>query len=297
MIGKIVKGIAGFYYVDIDHVGVYQCRARGIFRNQKIKPLIGDNVRIEVTHEEDMEGNVLEILPRKNELIRPTVSNIDQAFVVFSVAHPEPNLNLLDRFLIAVMSNGIEAIICFNKIDLLDKLDSEVVNMYRQAGYKVMMMSAVHGDEGDLLVMIDQIESEMKGKTTVFAGPSGVGKSTIINLIQEHTYMETGSISDKIKRGKHTTRHVNLIPIDHHSYVVDTPGFSSLQLEELEAEEVKEYYIEFARYEPMCKFAGCNHINEPKCGVKDALKNGDIHEIRYNNYLHIYNEIMDKKKY
>jgi ribosome biogenesis GTPase len=297
MIGKIVKGIAGFYYVDIDHVGVYQCRARGIFRNQKIKPLIGDNVRIEVTHEEDMEGNVLEILPRKNELIRPTVSNIDQAFVVFSVAHPEPNLNLLDRFLIAVMSNGIEAIICFNKIDLLDKLDSEVVNMYRQAGYKVMMMSAVHGDEGDLLVMIDQIESEMKGKTTVFAGPSGVGKSTIINLIQEHTHMETGSISDKIKRGKHTTRHVNLIPIDHNSYVVDTPGFSSLQLEELDAEEIKDYYIEFARYEPMCKFAGCNHINEPKCGVKDALKNGEIHEIRYNNYLHIYNEIMDKKKY
>ena len=297
MIGKIVKGIAGFYYVDIDDIGVYQCRARGIFRNQNVKPLIGDNVRIEVTHEEDMEGNVLEILPRKNALIRPTVSNIDQAFVVFSVAHPEPNLNLLDRFLIAVMSKEIEAIICFNKIDLLDKRDNEVLSIYKNAGYKVMTISALKGENGDKKAMINELENQMKGKTTVFAGPSGVGKSTIINLIQEHTYMEIGSISDKIKRGKHTTRHVNLIPIDHHSYVVDTPGFSSLQLDELEAGEIKEYYIEFGQFEPMCKFAGCNHINEPQCGVKDALNRGEINQIRYNNYLHIYNELSDRRKY
>ncbi|WZL83042.1 ribosome small subunit-dependent GTPase A [Vallitaleaceae bacterium 9-2] len=297
MIGKIVKGIAGFYYVDVNQVGVYQCRARGIFRNQKIKPLIGDNVRIEVTHEQDMEGNVLEILPRKNALIRPTVSNVDQAFVVFSVAHPEPNLNLLDRFLIAVMSKNIEAIICFNKIDLLNSLDNEVVSMYKHAGYKVIMMSAVNDEQRHLEKRVERIEEMMKGKTTVFAGPSGVGKSTIINLIQEHTHMETGSISDKIKRGKHTTRHANLIPIDQQSYVVDTPGFSSLQLDDLEPEQVKEYFIEFASYEPMCKFAGCNHINEPKCGVKEALAAGDIHPVRYENYLHIYNELKEKRKY
>ncbi len=295
MDGKIVKGIGGFYYVDVDHVGTYQCRARGIFRNRKLKPLIGDNVRIEVTHEQDMEGNVLEIYPRKNALIRPTVSNVDQAFVVFALAHPEPNLNLLDRFLIAVMSKGIDVIVCFNKMDLVNEESKEVVAVYQQAGYKVIMMCAkeleAYGQS------IQKLEEAMMGKTTVFAGPSGVGKSTIINLIQEHTYMETGSVSEKIKRGKHTTRHANLIPIDHQSYVVDTPGFSSLQIEDLEAEVIKTYFIEFEKFEPMCKFAGCNHMHEPQCGVKKAVKDGKISQQRYDNYLHIYQECLEQKKY
>lgn len=292
MTGKIVKGIAGFYYVDVPGVGIYQCRAKGIFRNKKQKPLIGDNVEMEVTHEQDMEGNVIKILPRKNELIRPTVSNIDQAFIVFAVTQPDPNINLLDRFLVAVAMNNIDAVICFNKSDLLgDEKIAELCDIYELAGYKTMAVSAQEDDS------FDEILSLLKGKTTVFAGPSGVGKSSIINLIQEHTHMETGQVSDKIKRGKHTTRHANLIPVDSETYVVDTPGFSSLSLDHLEQDEIKDYFLEFAKYEPECKFGGCNHINEPKCGVKDAIKNGDVSASRYKSYLHIYEELKDIRRY
>lgn len=292
MTGKIVKGIAGFYYVDVPGEGIYACKAKGIFRNKKLKPLIGDNVEMEVTHEEDMEGNVVKILPRKNALVRPTVSNVDQAFIVFAVTHPEPNINLLDRFLVAVAMNGIDAVICFNKSDLLeDSKIRELCDIYEKAGYRTMSVSA-HEDES-----FDEIETLLRGKTTVFAGPSGVGKSSIINLIQEHTHMETGQVSDKIKRGKHTTRHANLIPIDEQSYVVDTPGFSSLQLNELLEEDLKEFFIEFAVYEPECKFGGCNHISEPSCGVKNAIEEGLISESRYKSYLHIYEELKDIRRY
>ncbi len=292
MTGKIVKGIAGFYYVDVPNEGIYQCRAKGIFRNNKQKPLIGDNVEIEVTHVQDMEGNVVKLLPRKNQLVRPTVSNVDQAFIVFSVAHPDPNINLLDRFLVAVTMNDIEAVICFNKTDLLsdDKI-ADLCKIYEMAGYKTLAISA-YEDDG-----FDEIKELLKNKTTVFAGPSGVGKSSIINLLQEHTHMEIGQVSNKIKRGKHTTRHVNLIPIDANSYVVDTPGFSSLQLENLEKEDLKKHFIEFSNYEPNCKYGGCNHIYEPKCGVKDAIELGEISPSRYKSYLHIYEELKDIRRY
>lgn len=292
MTGKIVKGIAGFYYVDVPDLGIYECRAKGIFRNKKLKPLIGDDVVIEVTHEGDMEGNVVEILPRKNSLVRPTVSNVDQAFIVFAVSHPDPNLNLLDRFLVAVAVNDIEAIVCFNKTDLLGEEErNQLIDIYKKAGYETMAISA-HEDDS-----FEEIEGLLKGKTTVFAGPSGVGKSSIINLIQVHTHMETGQVSDKIKRGKHTTRHANLIPMDDHSYVVDTPGFSSLQLNELMEEELKNYFIEFERFEPECKFRGCNHVNEPSCGIKNAVENGQISQSRYESYLHIYEELKDIRRY
>ncbi len=292
MTGKIVKGIAGFYYVDVPDKGIFECRAKGIFRNKNMKPLIGDDVVIDITHEGDMEGNVVEILARKNSLVRPTVSNVDQAFIVFSLSHPEPNLNLLDRFLVAVAMNDIEALVCFNKSDLIDDREiKDLIDIYRMAGYKTMAISA---QEDDSFV---EIEGLLKGKTTVFAGPSGVGKSSIINLIQEHTYMETGQVSDKIKRGKHTTRHANLIPMDTHSYVVDTPGFSSLQLNELREDELKNYFIEFETFEPECKFRGCNHVNEPKCGIKKALETGKISKSRYESYLHIYEELKDIRRY
>ncbi len=292
MTGKIVKGIAGFYYVDVPDVGIYECRAKGIFRNKKLKPLIGDDVVIEVTHEGDLEGNVVEILPRKNSLVRPTVSNVDQAFIVFAVSHPDPNLNLLDRFLVAVAVNDIEAIVCFNKTDLLDEKETDqLIEIYKKAGYETMAISA-HEDDS-----FDEIEGLLKGKTTVFAGPSGVGKSSIINMIQVHTHMETGQVSDKIKRGKHTTRHANLIPMDDHSYVVDTPGFSSLQLNELMEGELKNYFIEFERFEPECKFRGCNHVNEPSCGVKNAVENGQISQSRYESYIHIFEELKDIRRY
>lgn len=292
MTGKIIKGISGFYYVDVENVGIYQCKAKGIFRNQNIKPLVGDNVIIEITHEADMEGNVVDILPRKNELIRPLVANVDQAFIVFSVKHPDPNINLLDRFLVAVAMNQIESVICFNKSDLLTSSEFfELHEIYRQAGYKTLVMNTLIEDD------FEEIKTLFAGKTTVFAGPSGVGKSSIINKLQENTFMETGEVSDKIKRGKHTTRHANLILIDQNSYVVDTPGFSSLQFDHLKADELKAYFLEFARYEPECKYGGCNHINEPKCGVKAACTNNLISESRYKSYLQIYDELKNVRRY
>ncbi len=292
MKGKIVKAVAGFYYVDVDKDTVYQCRARGIFRNRNVKPLIGDNVRIEVTHEGDMEGNVLEIYPRKNSLVRPTVANIDQAVIVFALAFPDPNLNLLDRFLVVVSKNGITPLVCFNKSDLVSESKAEeIVDIYKKAGYQVLVSTAKFSDT------LPEFERLLSGKTTVFAGPSGVGKSTIINLLQQHTYMETGIVSEKIKRGKHTTRHANLIPIDLESYVVDTPGFSSLSLDDMEAADLKEHFLEFLTYEPYCKFNGCNHVNEPSCGVKDAVLDGDISQSRYDSYLQIYDELANIRRY
>lgn len=292
MVGKIVKGIAGFYYVDVDGVGIYQCRAKGIFRNQKLTPMVGDNVRIELTHEGDKEGSVVELLSRKNELVRPMVANVDQAFIVFAVKHPDPNINLLDRFLVAVGMSHIDAIICFNKSDLLTEDELfELSMIYERAGYKTMVMSAhdinSYGDMREVFL----------GKTTVFAGPSGVGKSSIINRIQENTHMEIGEVSNKIKRGKHTTRHADLILVEKNTYVVDTPGFSSLQFDSLKEDELKNYFIEFADYEPMCKYGGCNHINEPKCGVKTAVTNNEISESRYKSYLHIYDELKNVRRY
>lgn len=292
MTGKIIKGIAGFYYVDVENIGIYQCKAKGIFRNQNIKPLVGDNVVIEITHEGDMEGNIVDILPRKNELIRPLVANVDQAFIVFSVKHPDPNINLLDRFLVAVAMNQIEAVICFNKSDLLASDELFKLNeIYSQAGYKTLVMNTY--EENDF----NEVKTLFAGKTTVFAGPSGVGKSSIINKLQENTFMETGEVSDKIKRGKHTTRHANLILIEQNSYVVDTPGFSSLQFDQLKPDELKEYFLEFLKYEPECKFGGCNHINEPKCGVKTAFNNDLISESRYKSYLQIYDELKNVRRY
>ena len=291
MQGKIIKAIAGFYYVNSEDV-IYQCKARGVFRNNKINPLIGDQVEFEITHQEDKEGNILKIYPRKNELIRPTVSNVDQAFVVFAVSEPEPNLNLLDRFLVVIDSKDIDIVICFNKIDLGSQAKTrEYMEIYEKAGYQVLGTSAVEDFH------LESVQKMMRGKTTVFAGPSGVGKSSIINILQENTYMETGSVSEKIKRGKHTTRHANLIPIDKDSYVVDTPGFSSLQIADMNKEEVKEHFIEFALYEPFCKFKGCSHINEPICGVKEALKEKRISQSRYDSYLHIYQEIENTRRY
>ena len=200
MQGKIIKGIAGFYYVDSQD-GIYQCKAKGIFRNKSIKPLVGDNVEFEVTHEEDKEGNITEILERENELIRPAVANIDQAMIVFALKAPNPNLNLLDKFLVGLEYQNIETIICFNKTDIGDKeYAEELASIYRNAGYKVLFTSATE-NEG-----VEEVKAALKGKTTVFAGPSGVGKSSMLNAIKEDAVMETGEISDKIGRGKHTTR-------------------------------------------------------------------------------------------
>lgn len=292
MRGKIVKGIAGFYYVHVVESGVYECKAKGIFRKEKIKPLVGDNVEIEVLSEAEKEGNISAVLPRRNELVRPAVANIDQALVVFAIAKPTPHLNLLDRFLVMMESKEIPAVLCFNKEDIAtDPQVKELKEIYADCGYPLLFTSALMDQN------IDQVQRVLKGKTTVIAGPSGVGKSSIINILQPQANMETGAISSKIERGKHTTRHSELFPIDDDSYIMDTPGFSSLYVNDFEKEELKYYFPEFEPYEGACRFQGCDHIHEPGCKVKEALEQGIIHEVRYKSYMEMYEELKNKRRY
>ena len=292
MQGKIVKGIAGFYYVHVAESGIYECKAKGAFRNQKVKPLVGDNVRLEVLDEEQKKGNIEEILPRKNELIRPAVANIDQALVIFAAAKPKPNFNLLDRFLILMQYQKVPAVVCFNKQDMVDAEELQLLkNTYESAGYQVIFTSAAK-EEG-----IQAVRDLLKGKTTTVAGPSGVGKSSLINLLSPEAEMETGDISRKIERGKHTTRHSELFALDENTFICDTPGFSSIYLPEMEKEELEIYFPEIAEYEPFCRFQGCAHIHEPGCGVKEALEEKKISPIRYDNYKLLYEELKDKRRY
>ena len=292
MQGKIIKGIAGFYYVNVVESGVYECKAKGVFRKEKIKPLVGDNVRIEILDEENKTGNIVEIFPRKNELIRPAVANIDQALVVFAVTKPTPHFNLLDRFLVMVERKEIPVVLCFNKKDIATSPEiAELEAIYEKCGYPIVFTSALEQEN------IEEIRRLLLKKTTAIAGPSGVGKSSLINLLQNQVQMETGTISRKIERGKHTTRHSELIAVDADSYIMDTPGFSSLYVNDFEKEELKYYFREFASYEGQCRFQGCDHVHEPGCAVKEALEEGKIHPIRYKNYLEMYTELKEKKRY
>ena len=292
MQGKIIKGIAGFYYVHTPNGYVYECKAKGVFRKDKQKPLVGDNVEMDVLDEEKKLGHISTILPRKNDLIRPAVANVDQALIIFAVTKPEPNFNLLDRFLIMMEQKDLSCIICFNKQDLFsDEEKQELAAVYEHAGHTVLFVSALY-NQGT-----DELQSLLQGKTTTVAGPSGVGKSSIINCLQPDVQMETGDISEKIERGKHTTRHSEIIPVNEKTYLVDTPGFSSLLLFDLEKEELAQYYYEFSEYESECKFIGCSHTHEPVCGVKLALDDGKISQIRYKNYCLLYEELACKKKY
>ncbi len=292
MVGKIVKGIAGFYYVHVVESGVYECKAKGIFRKDGVKPLVGDDVEMEITHEKDMEGNIIRILPRKNELIRPAVANIDQALVVFAVTKPRPHFNLLDRFLVMMESRHIPAVLCFNKTDIAkDPELAELKEIYSGCGYPLLFTSAKKEQN------IQELKGLLRGKTTAVAGPSGVGKSSLINLLQSDVKMETGSISSKIGRGKHTTRHSELIVLEEDSYIMDTPGFSSLYVNELEKEELKHCFPEFAPLEGQCRFNGCDHIREPGCAVKEAVEAGKIHRMRYEDYTVLYRELQERKRY
>lgn len=292
MNGKIVKGIGGFYYVHAEDGHEYECRAKGIFRNKKIKPLVGDNVIIEVLDEMNNLGNIAEILPRFNSLIRPAVANVNQTVIIFAVSDPEPNFNLLDRFLVSMEQAEVDTVICFNKIDLegFEKYRGACAS-YEKSGYRVMYISA--GND----VGIDVLKEVLKGKTTVFAGPSGVGKSSTLNAIKPDIMAETGDISEKIRRGKHTTRHSELICISEDTYIMDTPGFSSLYIDSLECDELKAFFPEIAVYTGKCRFHMCNHISEPDCLVKEAVEKGEISRIRYDNYVMLYNDLKEKRKW
>lgn len=292
MFGKIVRGIAGFYYVDVEGFGEVECKAKGIFRNRKIKPLVGDDVEIVILDENKRTGNIIDIKERKSELIRPAVANVDQALIIFAVADPAPNYNLLDRFLVMLERLNIKTIICFNKVDKITEEQKEEIRLvFFATGYEVFFTNAMTGSG------VEEIKQILRGKVTALAGPSGVGKSSLTNQIQDNVCMETGVISEKIKRGKHTTRHTEFIPMGNHTYLLDTPGFSSLYLMDMEAEDLKDYYPEFAPYVNECRFHGCNHINEPDCRVKKAVEEKRISKNRYDNYVQIFSELKNQKKY
>lgn len=287
-----MKGIAGFYYVNVVGSGIYECKAKGVFRNKKVKPLVGDDVEIDILEDQDMKGNITAIATRKNDLIRPLVANVDQAMVVFSITKPKPHFNLLDRFLVMMEQKDIPLLLVFNKLDIASNEEVEHIRaVYKESGYQVLFVSAETGEN------LEQIHQLLQGKTTVIAGPSGVGKSSIINILNPEAKMETGEISTKIERGKHTTRHSELFLVGEGSYIMDTPGFSSLYVNEFEKEELKDYFPELQEYEGCCKYNGCNHIHEPKCAVKEAIESNHIHQVRYESYVNMYKELEEKKRY
>ena len=289
--GKIIKGIGGFYYVDTEN-GLYECRARGIFRKNKITPLVGDIVSISVVDEENKKGVVEEIEERDTELVRPPIANVDKALIVFAIKNPSPNLSLLDRFIVLAEKENLEIVIVFTKVDLDTdgELLGELKDIYEVSGYKVISVSH------KLKLNIDKIKEELKENTVVFAGPSGVGKSSLLNEVDKNFELKTGEVSDKIKRGKHTTRHAELLKLECGGMVADTPGFSSLTLDDIDESELKEYFIEFDKYDE-CRFGSrCIHENEPSCAVKEAVENGDISKKRYESYIQLLNEIRSGKR-
>ena len=289
--GKIIKGIGGFYYVDTEN-GLYECRARGIFRKNKITPLVGDRVSISVVDEENKKGVVEEIEERDTELVRPPIANVDKALIVFAIKNPSPNLSLLDRFIVLAEKENLEIVIVFTKVDLDadGELLEELKSIYEVSGYKVIPVS------NKLKLNIDKIKEELKENTAVFAGPSGVGKSSLLNEVDKNFELKTGEVSDKIKRGKHTTRHAELLKLECGGMVADTPGFSSLTLDDIDESELKEYFIEFDKYDE-CRFGSrCIHENEPSCAVKEAVENGEISKKRYESYIQLLNEIRSGKR-
>lgn len=291
MRGKIIKGIAGFYYVFCENGTEYECKAKGGFRKDGIKPLVGDNVEIKILSEEDHLGNIEKILPRKNELIRPAVANVDQAMVVFAMTNPAPNLNLLDRFLVMMAWQGIDTVICFSKQDIVDEAEEErLQNVYRLSGSRVIAFSNTENTG------IGEIKDCLRGRTTVLAGPSGVGKSSLVNRIYPAAASETGAVSEKIGRGKHTTRHSELFYIGEDSFLFDTPGFSSLKVPDVPKEQLRGLFHEFSPYEAECRFLMCSHIHEPECMVRENLEKGLIDQNRYNNYVQMYEELAESEK-
>lgn len=287
--GVIIKGIGGFYYVDIEGT-IFECRARGKFRKESITPLVGDRVDIEV-NEESKQGYVLNIHPRKNEMIRPAIANIDQVIMVFAAKSPDINMALLQKFLVYAEHVGLNIVVCINKIDLDENQDYRaVVEMLRSIPYRVIETSTKQ------LIGIDELKAALKDKITVFAGPSGTGKSSLLNLVQLGLQLKTGDLSKKIDRGTHTTRHSELIKLKAGGLVADTPGFTSLEFDNIDADKLKLLFPEFESYSD-CKFSDCHHNKEPQCEIKEAVSEGKISKLRYEFYISLLEELKDIRRY
>lgn len=288
--GIIIKGVGGFYYVKTSE-GIIESRARGLFRDENITPLVGDKVNIRIS-EEDKTGYIDEIYPRTTQLLRPPVANVSQAVIVMSIKNPDINTWLLDKFLLMAEYEKLNVIICFNKSDLSEEKTLSLSEVYKTAGYKVIISSVVES------IGIEELRNSLDDNITVFAGPSGAGKSSLLNAINPILKLETGDISNKSKRGKHTTRHVELINLKEDSYVLDTPGFSSLHLDFIEDEvELREYFREIDKIGKECRFISCLHDQEPDCAVKRNVDTGNINKDRYDNYLLLLKEIKSNRRY
>lgn len=265
---------------------IYKCLARGKFKKEKISPLVGDEVEFTITNSEKQEGVIEQILPRKNELKRPKMANLTQLILVVSMKMPSPDLLLLDKQLVFAEFMGLKATIVLNKVDLEDKEEIDrIAKLYEDIGYKIIQTNAKEG------IKVEEIKALLEGETTAFAGNSGVGKSTLINSIFEQELTQEGDISDKNQRGKNTTTSTTLYKYKENSYIADTPGFSTFEINEIPKEDLCHYFMEFVPYLDKCEFQGCSHIKEENCGVKEALEAGKISSQRYDNYIKIYNNL------
>lgn len=281
--GRIIKGVGGLYTINTKK-GVFLCKPRGIFRKDNITPLIGDFVRIN----ED-ESTIDVILDRKNELVRPRVSNVDCLLLVVSVKDPLLNQDLIDKFLILAKEKKIEVLICVNKRDLGST--EKIVDEYSKVGYKVLSMSISNND-----IAKDEIYDFINGKTCVLAGPSGAGKSSLANIIFKNKVMETGFVSEKTKRGKHTTRHAEILEVAKDTYIVDSPGFTSISISHINKMDLQDYFIDFIPYLGQCAFNNCLHNKEPNCVIKQKVSEGEIFNRRYISYLSCLNELALERK-
>ena len=284
--GTIIKGIGGFYYVKTADE-IIECKARGIFRKENITPLVGDMVM--VSTEDKKTGVIDEILPRASSLIRPPVANVSQVAVVFATENPRPNLLIIDKFIAACEESGLEILICINKTDL--NAGKEYEEIYQKAGFEVIPLSATEK------INIEALKERLKDKITVFAGNSGVGKSSLLNSVFGREFLQTGEVSEKVERGRHTTRHSELLPLPFGGYIIDTPGFSSFDIAKIPPEDLHLYFRDFALFDTSCKFPDCSHTVEKGCCVLEAVKNGEIEKTRHENYIYLYNELKNLKKW
>lgn len=295
--GLVIKGIGGFYYVRLDRTealgtgfDIIEAKGRGSIKNDGIKLHVGDQVKLEITDELNKKGVITEVLERKNQFIRPPIVNVDTFIVTMATTKPKPNLALVDKFLIMAEMENVEVIICINKSDLVDKEELKKLMEIYDDVYSVIPVSA-KTCEG-----IDELKKAINGKKVAFAGSSGVGKSSIINLLHPAAEMETGEISKKTSRGKHTTRHVEIFNAEGGGLIYDTPGFTSFDILQVSEEDLRLYYPEFEKFTG-CYYDNCKHITEPDCKVKEALKEGKINKLRYESYKANLEEIRNKKKY